>query len=192
MPVSHYPADSQTNGAAISYIPVSGPSHPQESGDPSSSPTRQPRGHATDPDCNDLDQEALTTKMDEDEDEDEEEEEEEGWEDEESKRQKRLEQNRKAAHESRQRKKIKYQQLSEALEALRAESLQLSQQSQSMREQLAATRPTRHSQERARLEEENQRLRQALLLALQGLAEEEEDEPIEEEREDERGRLTAP
>jgi hypothetical protein len=61
-----------------------------------------------------------------------------------------------------------------------------------MREQLAATRPTRHSQERARLEEENQRLRQALLLALQGLAEEEEDEPIEEEREDERGRLTAP
>lgn len=70
-----------------------------------------------------------------------------------------------------------------ALEALRAESLQLSQQSQSMREQLAATRPTRHSQERARLEEENQRLRQALLLALQGLAEDEEEEPIEEERE---------
>ncbi|GAB5035646.1 basic-leucine zipper domain protein [Nannochloropsis oceanica] len=100
--------------------------------------------------------------------------EEEGMDDE-TKRQKRLELNRKAAHESRKRKKAKYQQLVETLQTLRTDTLQLSAQNDLMRQQLATPQATKYTPEKEELEKENKQLRNALLMALQALGEDEED-----------------
>ncbi len=62
------------------------------------------------------------------------------------------------------------------LELLRAESLHLSERNDFMRQQLCTPQPTRYTQEKKVLEEENAVLRQALLTALQGLSEEDDDE----------------
>lgn len=62
------------------------------------------------------------------------------------------------------------------LELLRAESLHLSERNDFMRQQLSTPQPTKYTQDKKVLEEENAMLRQALLTALEGLSEEDDEE----------------
>ena len=66
------------------------------------------------------------------------------------------------------------------LQSLRTETLQLSAQNDLMRQQLATPQPTKYTPEKEELEKENKELRNALLMALQALAEDEDEDEDEE------------
>jgi len=61
------------------------------------------------------------------------------------------------------------------LQTLRTDTLQLSAQNDLMRQQLATPQATKYTPEKEELEKENKQLRNALLMALQALGEDEED-----------------
>ena len=83
--------------------------------------------------------------------------------------------------------------LDRTIQSLRTETLQLSAQNDLMRQQLATSQRTKYTPKKEELEKENKELRNALLLALQALGEDEgEDEEgeegvVEEWKKDEEG-----
>jgi len=96
----------------------------------------------------------------------------------ESKRRKRLELNRKAAQESRRRKKLRIEELQRSVVFLTRENGELREQNDLLRQMLAAESPSQPSSNDAveRLQSENQALRLALVKAVGGACAPEDDD----------------